>query len=223
MIPFKTFQRLTAAALAAALVTPLSAFAESRRFSETDTTRIAANVLGAILGTRTTATSRERAVTRRNTDAPAVRSVQSGPISAQSVLDAMNTERRARGLAPLRLDARLNAAAADRARDMFDQRYFDHVAPDGTQPFTWVRHRSYRYSTVGENLAQGYRSARATVDGWMRSPGHRANLLGRSFADAGIAIVRGSPDGRTNGYTVVALYASEAGTGSRRSLTYATR
>lgn len=134
----------------------------------------------------------------------------SGAINTAGILAAMNAERRQRGLSELRPDARLNAAAADRARDMFDKRYFNHIAPDGTQPSEWVTDRHYRYATIGENLAEGYRNARDVVEGWMRSSGHRANILGTSFADVGLAIVRGSPTGRTNGYTVVALYASEA-------------
>ncbi|HMC20841.1 MAG TPA: CAP domain-containing protein, partial [Thermoanaerobaculia bacterium] len=135
---------------------------------------------------------------------------QSGGVSREAILDAMNQEREGRGLPLLRLDPRLNAAANDRIRDMFNKHYFDHVSPDGTQPFVWVQHRSYRYGTVGENLAEGYRSATGVVNGWMNSPGHRRNLLGQSFQDAGIAIVRGSPTGRTNGFTVVAIYAREA-------------
>ena len=127
----------------------------------------------------------------------------------EAVLDAMNAYRRQAGLAPLRLDQRLNEAADDRARDMFSKRYFDHVSPDGRQPFEWVKDRGYRYLTAGENLAAGYSSAAAAAQGWMNSPGHRANLLGRTFDDVGVAVVRGSPVGRTNGYTFVALYARE--------------
>ncbi len=146
---------------------------------------------------------------------------EQGSVSAAGILAAMNAERRQRGLRELRPDARLNAAAADRARDMFDKRYFNHVAPDGTQPSEWVKDRHYRYAAIGENLAEGYRSARDVVEGWMRSSGHRANVLGTSFEDVGLAIVRGSPTGRTNGYTVVALYASEAA--ARGSSTVASR
>lgn len=131
-------------------------------------------------------------------------------ITAESIVAAMNAERRQRGLGELRLDARLNAAAADRARDMFAKSYFNHIAPDGTQPFVWVKNHHYRYATIGENLADGYRSARSVVDGWMHSPGHRANVLGTSFEDVGLSIVRGSPTRSTNGYMVVALYAREA-------------
>jgi len=127
-------------------------------------------------------------------------------LSRDAVLAAMNDYRGERGLPPLGFDRRLNAAAEDRLRDMFERRYFDHTAPDGTSPFAAVRRRGYRYLSVGENLAAGQRSAREVVEQWMRSRGHRANILG-DFEDAGIAIAAGSPTGETRGYTFVALYA----------------
>ena len=36
-------------------------------------------------------------------------------------------------------------------------------------------------------------TARATVRAWTHSPGHRANLLERRFADVGIGVVAGAP------------------------------
>ena len=129
-------------------------------------------------------------------------------LSRGSVLAAMNGYREKRDLPPLRRNARLDAAAADRIRDMFAQGYFDHVAPDGTPPFVWVRHRGYTYAALGENLASGQRGARQVVEAWMRSKGHRANILG-DFEDVGIAIAEGSPTGRTRGYTFVAMYGRE--------------
>lgn len=127
-------------------------------------------------------------------------------VSRGALLEAMNEQRARRGLPPLHRNVRLDAAAGDRIRDMFEYRYFDHVAPDGREPFVWVRHRGYRYVRVGENLATGQRAAREVVEQWMGSPGHRANVLG-NFEDAGIAIAAGSPDGRgSHGYTFVAMY-----------------
>jgi uncharacterized protein YkwD len=127
-----------------------------------------------------------------------------------ALLGAMNEHRQRRGLRPLHRSTRLEAAAADRIRDMFAQRYFDHVAPDGTQPFSWARHHGYSYAALGENLATGQRRAEAAVEQWMRSPGHRANIMG-DFEDAGIAIASGSPTWRSDGYTFVVLYGRERG------------
>jgi uncharacterized protein YkwD len=128
-----------------------------------------------------------------------------GDVSRGTLLRAMNEQRGRRGLPPLHRNVLLDAAAADRIHDMFEHGYFDHVAPDGTQPFVWVRRRGYRYLVVGENLATGQRAAAQVVEQWMRSPGHRANVLGR-FEDTGIAIASGSPLGRSRGYTFVAMY-----------------
>ena len=125
-----------------------------------------------------------------------------------ALVDAMNRQRAAHGLEPLRLNTRLSLAANDRVEHMFEQRYFDHVAPDGTQPFIWISRRGYDYRMAGENLAVGYTTADRVVSGWIRSPGHRANLLGRGFEEIGVAVAPGAPLRGFGGPTIVALYAS---------------
>lgn len=216
MTRFMSFQRIIALSLAVTLAAPQSAFAENRRLSETELRQMASELAAAIGRAHATHTAREPRPEPRGAQRSSRVSDRSHAMSTESVLASMNRERRARGLETLRFDERLNAAAFDRARDMFEQGYFDHVAPDGTEPFVWARDRNYRYATIGENLAEGYVDARGVVRGWMNSPGHRANLLGRDYKDVGVAIVRGSPTGRTNGYTVIALYAREA----RRAVAY---
>ena len=44
---------------------------------------------------------------------------------------------------------------------------------------------------AGENIAWGYRSPQAVVDGWMNSPGHRANILNEDFHQMGVGVVPG--------------------------------
>ena len=216
------FQRFTAAALVAALFVPMSLFAESRPLDQTAVNRIASQVVSAILqrqqrpaSARQPAPERSSSREIRPSSSATTGARTSSAISAEAILAEMNVHRRRHGLRPLSLNGRLTLAAGDRVRDMFDQRYFDHVSPHGTQPFVWARQRGYRYSTIGENLAEGQRSAREVVNGWMKSPGHRANILGTSFEDCGLAIASGSPTGRTRGYTFVALYAREARARSR--------
>ena len=131
--------------------------------------------------------------------------VESPPI-VTAIVDDMNRERAARGLKPLRLNRRLSLAADDRVADMLSKHYFEHVSPEGMEPWTWADRRGYDYREIGENLAVGYPSADAVVNGWMRSPGHRANILGRDFDEVGIAVAPQSP---MRGYAaplVVALY-----------------
>ncbi|HEX6084246.1 MAG TPA: CAP domain-containing protein [Thermoanaerobaculia bacterium] len=130
---------------------------------------------------------------------------QPAPHSQREILEAMNRERAAHGLGPLRLNAALSEAAGDRIDDMFTKRYFAHVSPDGVQPFVWAARRGYRYRLIGENLAVGYGGTRV-VDGWMKSPGHRENILQRGFDEVGIAIAAGAPQRGYKGPTVVAMY-----------------
>lgn len=127
-------------------------------------------------------------------------------LDATSIVAAMNRERVAHGLRPLRLDAKLSLAAGDRARDMLAKHYFAHESPDGIDPFDWVDRRGYRYRAIGENLAVGYRSAQAVVGGWMRSEGHRHNILLPDFDEVGIAIADDSPQRPYSAPLVVALY-----------------
>jgi uncharacterized protein YkwD len=137
------------------------------------------------------------------------RSTSTSPM-VEALVEAMNRERAAYGLQPLHLNAQLSLAAGDRIGDMFAKHYFDHVSPDGIDPFTWVDQRGYDYTEVGENLAVGYRNAGAVVDGWMHSPAHRANILKGHFDEVGIALAAGSPTGRYAGPTVVVLYGSRS-------------
>ncbi|MFS8119533.1 MAG: CAP domain-containing protein, partial [Microcoleus sp.] len=51
-----------------------------------------------------------------------------------------------------------------------------HVSPTGVQPWVWINDTGYNYDTAGENLAKNYPSTQATVDAWMASPVHRANI-----------------------------------------------
>jgi uncharacterized protein YkwD len=89
---------------------------------------------------------------------------------------------------------------------MLDKHYFSHVSPDGVAPWNRVDQRGYYYREVGENLALGYRSADSVVDGWMHSPGHRANVLGARFREVGVAVSPVSPTSGYRGPTVVAIY-----------------
>ena len=189
------FQRLASLALALSVALASSTFAENRSRGRTDLEQLAADLERA-LGKGSVSVDRgTQTATRRIAS------------SEEAILAAMNRERTARGLGTLRLNDKLSRAANDRIGDMFAKNYFAHVSPDGIQPFVWVSKRGYRYRLIGENLAVGFRGT-AVVDGWMRSPGHRENILQRGFDEVGIAIADGSPRRGYRGPTVVAMYGS---------------
>src|SRR6185369_14597583 len=109
-------------------------------------------------------------------------------------------------MAPLHFDARLNMAAEDRMRDMEDLEYWAHDAPDGRSPFVWLKARGYDFQFAGENLATGFETTEVLVQGWMESPGHRANILSPNYEDCGIAIIDGMTMRRGTGKSIVVMF-----------------
>jgi uncharacterized protein YkwD len=114
----------------------------------------------------------------------------------------LNHERAKRGLRKLRLNGRLSRAAARHASDMVRRRYFSHFSPSGTTFLQRIRQTGYlsraRSWSAGENIAWGsggLGTPRAIVRAWMRSPGHKANILNRRFREFGLGIARRSPRG----------------------------
>ncbi len=122
--------------------------------------------------------------------------VPPSPVPADGALDrasvvpeliaAHNRIRAARHLAPLKPSAPLEAAAQAHAQDMARRHWMSHRGGDFSSPFGRMAARGYRFRRAGENVAAGYRSVDAVMKGWMHSPGHRWNILGR-FTEMGAA------------------------------------
>ena len=129
-------------------------------------------------------------------------------ITNASVVAAMNEQRAHAGLPPLREDPRLDAAAADRMRDMEELSYWGHESPDGRSPFMWLALRRYPFRFAGENLATGFETTELLLDGWMGSKGHRENILSPDYEDCGVAIIDGGTVKRSPGKSVVVMFGS---------------
>src|ERR1044071_2547826 len=86
-----------------------------------------------------------------------------GAMRPAALVAAMNGDRAPAGLPPLHLNAALCEAADDRMHDMFAKHYFEHISPDGIDPFTWAERHGYDYRAIGENLAVGYPRASDVV------------------------------------------------------------
>lgn len=115
--------------------------------------------------------------------------------TAAEVVALTNAERGRAGLPPLATDPLLTAAAQAHCADMVARDFYDHTSPDGSQPWDRARAAGSRRRTIGENIACGQRSPAEVVDGWMHSPGHRANILQRDFSHIGIGFTGGGRAG----------------------------
>jgi uncharacterized protein YkwD len=106
------------------------------------------------------------------------------------MLALVNEERAKEGLNALVADTALTRVARLHSQDMFARGYFAHVSPDGITPADRVRAAGIRYLITGENLALGP-TLQICHTGLMNSPGHRANILHKSYGKVGIGILDG--------------------------------
>lgn len=111
----------------------------------------------------------------------------------QEVLRLVNVERKKKGLSPLTTTTALGKAADVRAKEL--KTLFSHDRPDGSSCFTVLDDYNIDRWASGENIAYGYRTPSAVVEGWMNSDGHRAKILNSSYTKMGVGYVTGS-DGR---------------------------
>ncbi|NEA66982.1 CAP domain-containing protein [Streptomyces sp. SID12488] len=115
--------------------------------------------------------------------------------TAAEVTDLTNRERARAGLPPLATDALLTRAAQAHSTDMVVRAFYSHTGPDGSQPWDRAAAAGSTRRTIGENIACGQRSTAEVVEGWMNSPGHRANILKREFTHIGIGFASGGKAG----------------------------
>ena len=112
-------------------------------------------------------------------------------VYAQQVLELVNIERSKAGLKPLVLDTKLSYVATEKSKDMAVSDYFSHTSPNYGSPFDMMKEFGITYRTAGENIAMGFRTAETVMDGWMNSPGHKANILDEDFGRIGIGVYFG--------------------------------
>jgi len=107
------------------------------------------------------------------------------------VIRLVNEIRQKNGLRPLTANWELSRVARYKSQDMRDNGYFSHNSPTYGTPFQMLSAFGLSYRTAGENIAKGYASPQAVVNGWMNSSGHRANILNGSYTQIGVGYVSG--------------------------------
>ncbi|MFA5634700.1 MAG: CAP domain-containing protein [Anaerovoracaceae bacterium] len=123
--------------------------------------------------------------------APAESNSATGSHEAQ-VVELVNKERAAQGLSALKFNAELSKVAEAKAADLRDKNYFSHTSPTYGSPFDMMKSFGIRYTAAGENIAKGYMNPTSVMNGWMNSPGHKANIMNGNFTEIGVGYVSGS-------------------------------
>lgn len=136
-----------------------------------------------------------------------------------SVLCLVNGERAAAGLSALAANSQLAQAAEGMCKRMVSEKFFAHETPDGKTVVDRVEPTGYIPNSgdwvVGENLAWGsgaLSTPQAIVNGWMNSPGHKANVLASDYKDIGVAACMGAPaEGKSGGTVYVHNFGAKSG------------
>lgn len=120
-----------------------------------------------------------------------------GTLDASAVLTLTNKERQKQGLPVLTHNTKLDSSALMKAMDMLEKQYFAHDSPTGVTVEDLANAVKYEFVSLGENLAYGnFESNAELVQGWMDSPGHRANILSSKYTEIGVAVVKGTYEGK---------------------------
>lgn len=104
------------------------------------------------------------------------------------VVALTNAARAVAGVPALAVDAAVQRAAEAHAADQAARQLMTHTGSDGSDAGDRLRLAGYDWRTWGENVAAGQRSATDVTDGWLSSPGHRANMLNPAYAHVGVAV-----------------------------------
>ena len=109
------------------------------------------------------------------------------------LFESVNRERAARKLPPLKWDEGLARAARKHAELMAEQDLLEHQLPGEADLATRAGGEGASFSHITENIGMAS-SADKFHDGWMHSPGHRANILDSAVDSIGIAVVEGEAE-----------------------------
>ncbi len=105
----------------------------------------------------------------------------------KDLIERMNAERAKAGVKPLRPNAKLMAAARGHSRNMAARDELNHTL-DGKTFDVRIRDEGYTLRTGGENIAAGQRTPEEAIGSWMRSDGHRENMLNGDFEEVGVGV-----------------------------------
>lgn len=126
------------------------------------------------------------------------------------LLELTNRQRQNNGLPRLALSQSLGRAAQNHAGDMVNGNFFSHTGSNGSSVADRAREEGYQFQMIGENIAMGTnRTPSSAIEGWMNSPGHRANILNPNYTEIGFGIAL-----RGNEYYYVQVFGRGSGSSS---------
>ncbi len=136
-------------------------------------------------------------INKQNAKAPAYResSVQTITIeelTPEKILESVNKERAFAGVAPLKMDLRLQESSRLKCVDMSDNEYYGHVNPiTGKHGYEYIVELLPNRESSGENINIGrFDTNDELVQSWMGSAPHKKAILDSNLNYTGIAVCK---------------------------------
>ena len=111
------------------------------------------------------------------------------PILNYQLLKAHNEARAAKNVAPLSICSLLNDAAYKHAAYMASRSKLSHIGIKLSSSSHRIKEEGYLASHTGENIASGYTTVADVMDGWLKSNGHRNNIMSNHYQECGFGMV----------------------------------
>lgn len=128
--------------------------------------------------------------------------VPTSPEAAAAALAATNRARAARGLTPLRTNARLQRAAEAHACEMAMRGAMTHAGTKTTGPMARTKGQGYAPRLTAENIAAGRFDLNRVLSEWNSSPDHLSNVVIPGTQDYGIGQAVAA-DGKTTFWAAI--------------------
>lgn len=106
----------------------------------------------------------------------------------EAFAELVNEHRLDVGCGPLLWHTGVAEVAQAHSVDMVARDFFAHTNPDGASPFDRLTDAGIEYSLGAENIAYGYPDAVSALQGWLDSPGHRANIENCALEEHGVGL-----------------------------------
>ncbi len=106
----------------------------------------------------------------------------------KQIFDCTNTFRFNQGMSTLKVDSIAEKTARGHSQDMGKRNYFSHTTPEGVRFNQRYVGNGGKLNAAGENIAAGNLFGYITFDQWVRSKGHRDNMLNESHTHMGVGV-----------------------------------
>lgn len=110
----------------------------------------------------------------------------------QELFEKTNLLRSTLGLYKYKINYDLCKVAREKAQNIIDLGYFDHLSPNLGYANDMLNRAGIEFKSAGENLAKGKLVPSSTLLGWYNSPGHKEALLNETYKEIGIGVVDGA-------------------------------